>query len=343
MEGSHACHRHRIRARRIDRRGHHLHRRTISPCAQHGSRRLRDCRLARWRILTCLSRASATSPRDGSPSSCSLPECPTSWLVRAGSKHHPHRRRHHRAAQQRPEGHRLRRAWRNGRSVAGHRRVPIHLTSGRRSEEQSPPASSSPPGSTTSRSTLARRRAAAPMRSGSSARRPRSPPARTGAITIIRRRSSTPCSSAPWAELGATLLEDAWVDANKVLLVDSNPRQLLPPPRHYADRPSGRPGAYYRDRAGHPADRWSVRNRERARRTSRGRYQTAPRGAEGRPERADLYSMRRWRPPAERRKYSAVWTVYLVVGVVQLGGKPLRTVTGWDGFRFEFPLNRWDP
>ena len=54
------------------------------------------------------------------------------------------------------------------------------------------------------------------------------------------------------AELGATLLEDAWVDANKVLLVDSNPRQLLPPPRHYTDRPSGRPGAYYRDRAGRP-------------------------------------------------------------------------------------------
>jgi len=71
------------------------------------------------------------------------------------------------------------------------------------------------------------------------------------------------------AELGATLLEDAWVDADKVLLVDSNPRQLLPPPRHYADRPSGRPGAYYRDRAGHPSDCRSVRDRERARRTSR--------------------------------------------------------------------------
>ena len=27
----------------------------------------------------------------------------------------------------------------------------------------------------------------------------------------------------------------------------------------------------------------------------------------GRPERVDLYSMRRWRPPAERRKYSAIW------------------------------------
>jgi hypothetical protein len=29
----------------------------------------------------------------------------------------------------RPESHRLRRAWRDGRSVAGHRRAPIHLTS----------------------------------------------------------------------------------------------------------------------------------------------------------------------------------------------------------------------
>jgi hypothetical protein len=48
------------------------------------------------------------------------------------------------------------------------------------------------------------------------------------------------------------LLEDAWVDANKVLHVDSNPGQILPPPRHYADRPSGRPDAYYRDHAGHP-------------------------------------------------------------------------------------------
>ena len=35
---------------------------------------------------------------------------------------------HHRAAQQRPEGHRLRRARRDGRSVAGHRRAPLHLT-----------------------------------------------------------------------------------------------------------------------------------------------------------------------------------------------------------------------
>jgi len=35
----------------------------------------------------------------------------------------------HRAAQQRPEGHRLRRARRDGPSVAGHRRAPIHLTS----------------------------------------------------------------------------------------------------------------------------------------------------------------------------------------------------------------------
>ena len=38
------------------------------------------------------------------------------------------RRRHHGAAQQRPEGHRLRRARRDGRSVAGHRRAPLHLT-----------------------------------------------------------------------------------------------------------------------------------------------------------------------------------------------------------------------
>jgi hypothetical protein len=45
---SHACHSHRIRVRRIVRRGHHLHRRTIAPCAQRGCRRLRDCRLARW-------------------------------------------------------------------------------------------------------------------------------------------------------------------------------------------------------------------------------------------------------------------------------------------------------
>jgi len=50
------------------------------------------------------------------------------WLELA-SQHHPDRRRHHRAAQQRPEGHRLRRARRDGRSVAGHRRAPIHLTS----------------------------------------------------------------------------------------------------------------------------------------------------------------------------------------------------------------------
>ena len=33
LKESHACHRHRIRARRIDRRGHHLHRRTFSYCA----------------------------------------------------------------------------------------------------------------------------------------------------------------------------------------------------------------------------------------------------------------------------------------------------------------------
>jgi hypothetical protein len=56
---------------------------------------------------------------------------------------------------------------------------------------------------------------------------------------------------------------------------------------------------------GTPADCRSVRDRERATRTNRGGYRTAPRGAEGRPERADLYSMRRWRPPSERRKYSA--------------------------------------
>jgi hypothetical protein len=58
---------------------------------------------------------------------------------------------------------------------------------------------------------------------------------------------------------------------------------------------------------GTPGDCRSVRDRERARAgTSRGGYRTASRGdAEGRPERADLYSMRRWRPSAERRKYSA--------------------------------------
>jgi hypothetical protein len=49
-------------------------------------------------------------------------------ILPAASQHHPDRRRHHRAAQQRPEGHRLRRARRDGRSVAGHRRAPIHLT-----------------------------------------------------------------------------------------------------------------------------------------------------------------------------------------------------------------------
>jgi hypothetical protein len=60
---------------------------------------------------------------------------------------------------------------------------------------------------------------------------------------------------------------------------------------------------------GTPGDCRSVRDRERARAgTSRGGYRTASRSdAEGRPERADLYSMQRWRPPAERRKYSAIW------------------------------------
>ena len=54
---------------------------------------------------------------------------PRPGLVRAGSQHHPDRRRHYRAAQQRPEGHCLRRARRDGRGVAGRRRAPIHLTS----------------------------------------------------------------------------------------------------------------------------------------------------------------------------------------------------------------------
>jgi hypothetical protein len=220
-------------------------------CAQHGCRRLRDCRLARWREGRSLPvRQGRPRHRIGTDRRhpARRQDAPRPGLARAGSQHHPHRRRHHRAAQQRPEGHRLRRARRNGRSVAGHRRAPIHLTSGRRSEEQSPPAASSRPRSTTSRSTLARRRAAAPMRPGSRARRPRSPPARAGA------RSPSSAAGAArhvhrhhGAELGARLLEDAWVDANQVLLVDSNPRQLLPPPRHYADHPSGRPSAYYRE------------------------------------------------------------------------------------------------
>jgi hypothetical protein len=63
--------------------------------------------------------------------------------------------------------------------------------------------------------------------------------------------------------------------------------------------------------AGTPADCRSVRDRERATRTNRGGYRTAPRGADGRPERADLYSMRRWRPPSERRKYSAICSPFV--------------------------------
>lgn len=53
---------------------------------------------------------------------------PTSWAGSSWKPAHPDRRRHHRVAQQRPEGHRLRRARRDGRSVAGHRRAPIRLT-----------------------------------------------------------------------------------------------------------------------------------------------------------------------------------------------------------------------
>ena len=47
----------------------------------------------------------------------------------------------------------------------------------------------------------------------------------------------------------------------------------------------------------------------------------------GRPERDDLYSMGRWRPPAARRKYSAF-------GAIQAGGgtrQPSPTVTATIG------------
>src|SRR5262249_30156006 len=96
---------------------------------------------------------------------------------------------------------------------------------GGRNEAQRPAASSSPPGSThltmyasptPGGRPYAVRFECPASKVTTSPDGARSPSSAAGPPRHVHRHHG--------AELGATLLEDAWVDANKVLLVDSNPK-----------------------------------------------------------------------------------------------------------------------